>query len=63
MNTAEITFVPIKPRRRHDSPNMKVWACVYNGKVLAYTDEPETLMAGLPRNLRIITPEHKLCTL
>jgi len=49
MNTADITFVPVKPRRKHDSPNMKLWAVMCGGKVIFYTDEPETYAADLPR--------------
>jgi hypothetical protein len=48
MNTA-VKFFQVQPRRRHDSPTMKLWACVVDGKIIAYTDEPETLAADLPR--------------
>lgn len=49
MNTADITFVPVKPRRAGDSPTMKLWAVMCQGKVVFYTDEPETYAADLPR--------------
>jgi hypothetical protein len=48
MNTA-IRFLQVQPRRNHDSKNMKLWACIVGGKIIAYTDEPATLAAGLPR--------------
>jgi len=48
MNTA-IRFFQVQPRRVHDSQTMKLWAVVIDGRIQAYTDEPETLVAGSPR--------------
>ena len=50
MNTSnEMTFIPVEPRRKNDSATLKIWAIVINGQIVGYTDEPETLKAGLPR--------------
>ncbi len=59
MNTA-IRFLQVQPRRAYDSPNMKLWACIVDGVIIAYTDEPETLMNDEPRNNHLETGVHRL---